>query len=43
MMPSASLRWKTVEALRNSPKGKITYNQRGGERGELALGSKVTV
>ncbi|XP_034452738.1 nucleoporin GLE1 [Hippoglossus hippoglossus] len=38
MMPSESLRWKTLEALRNSPKGKISFDPRRWERSENILG-----
>ncbi|XP_019966756.1 mRNA export factor GLE1 [Paralichthys olivaceus] len=44
MMPSESLRWKTLEALRNSPKGKISFDPHRWERGEKILsGYKETI
>ncbi|KAM9858149.1 mRNA export factor GLE1 [Aulostomus maculatus] len=36
-MPSESLRWKTLQALKNSPKGKITFDPHWSERGEDIL------
>ncbi|XP_062237555.1 mRNA export factor GLE1 [Platichthys flesus] len=38
MMPSESLRWKTLEALRNSKKGKISFGPHSWERSEDILG-----
>uniref|UniRef100_A0A8C6M8V4 mRNA export factor GLE1 n=1 Tax=Nothobranchius furzeri TaxID=105023 RepID=A0A8C6M8V4_NOTFU len=34
-MPSESLRWETLEALKNSPKGKVVFDPRWSERGEV--------
>ncbi|XP_061622379.1 mRNA export factor GLE1 isoform X2 [Phyllopteryx taeniolatus] len=36
-MPSDSLRWETLQALKNSPKGKITFNPYWSSRGEDIL------
>uniref|UniRef100_A0A1A8R6E7 mRNA export factor GLE1 n=1 Tax=Nothobranchius rachovii TaxID=451742 RepID=A0A1A8R6E7_9TELE len=36
-MPSESLRWETLEALKNSPKGKVVFDPRWSERGEHIL------
>uniref|UniRef100_A0A1A8FML5 mRNA export factor GLE1 n=3 Tax=Nothobranchius korthausae TaxID=1143690 RepID=A0A1A8FML5_9TELE len=43
-MPSESLRWETLEALKNSPKGKVVFDPRWSERGEHILaGCKETL
>uniref|UniRef100_A0A3Q0RQ98 mRNA export factor GLE1 n=1 Tax=Amphilophus citrinellus TaxID=61819 RepID=A0A3Q0RQ98_AMPCI len=34
-MPSESLRWETLQALKNSPKGKVTFDPFWLERGEV--------
>ncbi|XP_037632574.1 nucleoporin GLE1 isoform X1 [Sebastes umbrosus] len=36
-MPAENLRWETLEALKNSPKGNITYDPFWSERGEHIL------
>ncbi|XP_013870068.1 mRNA export factor GLE1 [Austrofundulus limnaeus] len=36
-MPSESLRWETLQALRNSTKGKVTFDPHWSERGEHIL------
>ncbi|XP_042344836.1 nucleoporin GLE1 isoform X2 [Plectropomus leopardus] len=36
-MPAENLRWETLEALKNSPKGKIAYDPFWSERGEHIL------
>uniref|UniRef100_G3PPI2 mRNA export factor GLE1 n=1 Tax=Gasterosteus aculeatus aculeatus TaxID=481459 RepID=G3PPI2_GASAC len=36
-MPAENLRWETLQALKNSPKGRITYDPRWSERGEDIL------
>ncbi|XP_037536094.1 nucleoporin GLE1 [Nematolebias whitei] len=36
-MPSESLRWETLQALKNSSKGKVTFDPRWSERGEHIL------
>ncbi|XP_049435355.1 mRNA export factor GLE1 [Epinephelus fuscoguttatus] len=36
-MPAENLRWETLEALKNSPKGKILYDPFWSERGEHIL------
>ncbi|XP_054466906.1 mRNA export factor GLE1 [Anoplopoma fimbria] len=36
-MPSENLRWETLQALKNSPKGNITYDPYWSERGEDIL------
>ncbi|XP_028269229.1 mRNA export factor GLE1 [Parambassis ranga] len=36
-MPSENLRWETLQALKNSPKGKITFDPHWSERGEHIL------
>ncbi|KAF4110369.1 mRNA export factor GLE1 isoform X2 [Onychostoma macrolepis] len=42
-MPSESLRWETLEALKNSPKGKIKYNPDWLEKGEDILAGCMEV
>uniref|UniRef100_A0A3Q0RQ68 mRNA export factor GLE1 n=1 Tax=Amphilophus citrinellus TaxID=61819 RepID=A0A3Q0RQ68_AMPCI len=43
-MPSESLRWETLQALKNSPKGKVTFDPFWLERGEHILaGCKDTL
>uniref|UniRef100_A0A3B5M1F4 mRNA export factor GLE1 n=1 Tax=Xiphophorus couchianus TaxID=32473 RepID=A0A3B5M1F4_9TELE len=34
-MPSENLRWETLEALKNSPKGQVTFDPYWSERGEV--------
>ncbi|PWA17072.1 hypothetical protein CCH79_00013270 [Gambusia affinis] len=42
-MPSENLRWETLEALKNSPKGQVTFDPYWSERGEHILaGCKET-
>ncbi|XP_047448014.1 mRNA export factor GLE1 [Mugil cephalus] len=36
-MPSENLRWETLQALKNSPKGKITFDPLWSQRGEHIL------
>ncbi|MEQ2208526.1 hypothetical protein XENOCAPTIV_004910 [Xenoophorus captivus] len=43
-MPSENLRWKTLEGLKNSPKGQVTFDPYWSERGEHILaGCKETL
>ncbi|XP_038162447.1 nucleoporin GLE1 [Cyprinodon tularosa] len=43
-MPSENLRWETLEALKNSPKGKVTFDPYWSQRGEHILaGCKETL
>ncbi|KAM4746659.1 mRNA export factor GLE1 [Anableps anableps] len=43
-MPSENQRWETLEALKNSPKGRVTFDPYWSERGEHILaGCKETV
>ncbi|KAG7490961.1 nucleoporin GLE1 [Solea senegalensis] len=43
-MPSESLRWETLEALKNSPKGKISFDPHWSERDEnIMVGCKETI
>ncbi|KAM6931335.1 mRNA export factor GLE1 [Xenentodon cancila] len=43
-MPSESLRWETLQALKDSPKGKVTFDPYWSERGEdILAGCKDTL
>lgn len=42
-MPSENLRWETLEALKNSPKGKLKYSPDWVEKGEDVLAGCVEV
>ncbi|XP_043103517.1 nucleoporin GLE1 [Puntigrus tetrazona] len=42
-MPSESLRWETLEALKNSPKGKLNYSPDWLEKGEDVLARCIEV
>lgn len=42
-MPSESLRWETLEALKNSPKGKLKYSPDWREKGEDVLAGCIEV
>ncbi|XP_067270618.1 mRNA export factor GLE1 [Pseudorasbora parva] len=42
-MPSENLRWETLEALKNSPKGKLKYSPDWREKGEDVLAGCIEV